>query len=239
MHVRVVVVIILSGLRAVTSSTGRRPVTCTSAQVTSLSDLLSTSWVIAQYTAVRLTQCAVACLVDSRCVSFIYNDISNDCRVFAVVHSSSTMTQAALGYRYYDTCRGAGFYGASCRVSTQCRLQNSVCRSGLCGCQDGYSFDPAQAACIHGCSRYGPEFETIPGYYINANNEESLPGYDTRACLDRCRNATTYICRSIDVRLAPDPACTTASISKLDAPSADWMLQGAWATVHYQRHCSL
>lgn len=110
MHVRVVVVIILSGLRAVTSSTGRRPVTCTSAQVTSLSDLLSTSWVIAQHTAVRLTQCAVACLVDSRCVSFIYNDISNDCRVFAVVHSSSTMTQAALGYRYYDTCRGENIY---------------------------------------------------------------------------------------------------------------------------------
>lgn len=83
----------------------------------------------------------------------------------------------------YCLCAGAGFYGASCRVSTQCRLQNSVCRSGLCGCQDGYSFDPAQAACIHGQSHtrnvYSIVQYTTAMFYIREKTRRGIQGWGT------------------------------------------------------------
>ncbi|KAK7505372.1 hypothetical protein BaRGS_00003534 [Batillaria attramentaria] len=213
--------------------------TCKSKRVASFKDKLSTSWLVSQQNVKGVRQCAVLCLSDVRCVSFVYSGVINDCRLFAVVKTTSDMTTSTPGYQYYDTCKGVGYYGAACSSDPDCSLPQTRCFQSVCRCQPGYSFDPYQAACVATCATYGPEFEAVPDHFINANNEESLMDYDTQMCLDRCRQATTYLCRSADVRISPDPACSTASVTKLDVPAADWLPGNTWVTVHYQRHCAL
>ncbi|KAK7115086.1 hypothetical protein V1264_001026 [Littorina saxatilis] len=206
--------------------------------MTSLRDSMTSAWKISQREGVNgSVSCSLWCLREKLCVSFLYNDVTHDCHLFAVVHKVADMTSSSVGYRYYDTCRAAGYYGASCTADGECRLTKTRCFHDRCRCQPGYSFDAHQAKCVTSCSSYGSEFEAIPEYFIDSNNEESISGIDTASCLLRCRQATSYVCRTADVRISPSPACSTASVTKNDVPASDWKRLTTWATAHYQRHC--
>ena len=93
------------------SSTQLSPlVTCKSHQMTSLRDSMTSSWLISQRPGTNGSiRCSMLCLQEVRCVSFLYNDVTHDCRLFAVIKREADITSVAVGYRYYDTCRGEAF----------------------------------------------------------------------------------------------------------------------------------
>ncbi|XP_076470707.1 uncharacterized protein LOC143300714 [Babylonia areolata] len=215
--------------------------TCRSTQVTSLRDsMMSSSWMISQSAGVNgSVRCGLLCLREARCVSFLYSDVMHDCRLFAVVMAASDVTSPAVGYRYYDTCKAAGYYGSGCGADSQCTIPNTRCVQARCRCQEGYSFDASANACVAHCASYGPEFEYIPGWYIDQYSQQFFLNVNTEDCLDLCRQATSYVCRSAEVRLNLDPACATATVTKLDVPSSAWRTSNIWVMVYYQRHCSL
>ncbi|KAL8570428.1 hypothetical protein ACOMHN_034463 [Nucella lapillus] len=214
--------------------------TCKSRQVTSLKDSMMSSWMLSQTLGVMgPVRCGLLCLREQRCVSFLYNDVIRDCRLFAIVMASSDVTSSVVGYRYYETCKAAGYYGSPCSMNSQCVLSNTQCFQTRCRCKEGYSFNASSAACVARCGSYGPEFEYVPGWFIDLYTQEFVNGVTTTPCLELCRGATAYTCRSVDVRRNVNPACATSIYTKLDVPASSWQQSSTWDMAYYQRHCRL
>ncbi|XP_067654512.1 uncharacterized protein [Haliotis asinina] len=170
--------------------------------------------------------CVRSCIKDDQCMMVGYTPDSGQCRGYNVdvrsTSSNNVTTVDEPGFNMYVMCRALDFVGKTCNTSSDCLGDRSVCESGQCLCEIGYSHSRHKGydTCNIGCDKYGSTFTAYPGRAIFLYNTKSYNGFSISSCKQFCLSETTFLCRSYEYSFDTEK-CNIMSFSWLDRDIED------------------
>ncbi|XP_046560084.1 uncharacterized protein LOC124269111 [Haliotis rubra] len=184
--------------------------------------------------------CVRSCMKDGQCMMAGYTPGSGQCRGYNVdVRSPDNVTTVDdPGFSMYLMCRALNFIGKMCNSSSDCSGDRSVCESGQCLCDIGYSHSRHKGydTCDRDCTNYGSTFTSYSDRAIQSSNTKTVFGLSVASCQQFCLNETTFLCKSYEYYFA-DEKCNTMSFSWLDKGTDFHRVLPDWA--YYNRNCKL
>ncbi|XP_046360698.2 uncharacterized protein LOC124138202 [Haliotis rufescens] len=184
--------------------------------------------------------CVTKCMQDGQCMAAGYSPDTGQCRGHNVDVTSSDNVTAVdePGSNMYFMCRALEFVGKTCNRSSDCLGARSVCESGQCLCEIGYSHSRHKGydTCDTACTEYGTTFTPYSGHAILRSNTKTVVGISVASCKHLCLNETTFLCRSLEYDHAIQK-CNTMSFSWLDKSTDVHRVLAGWT--FFTRNCNL